>query len=75
MIIPNNPRSQHSSIIGPLPQIWCGTADRDGDADPWLSAPIGSIYVYLDQTNGQAYAYFKDNNNGADADWDAWNTP
>ena len=67
MNIPNHPTTQGTGISINLPAIWCGEDDRDGDAEPWLSAPGGSIYIYL--SSGVAVFYFKEGADGDDADW------
>lgn len=66
-LIPFVPTSAHSNVHGAMPWFWFGTRDRDGDAAPWIKAPIGSLYIYY---SGSAIKiYFKDANAGADADW------
>lgn len=66
--IPTYPEKTHSSILGPLPWVWCGSADRDGTASPWKDAPCGSQYTYLNAGTA-AVLYLKIANVPADADW------
>jgi len=66
--IPSEPRGAQHAIGGPLPILWAGWTDRDVDAEPWMSAPLGSIYVYINGTTS-AKAYCKVAANDADADW------
>ena len=56
-------------ILGPTPQAWWGTDDRDGDATPWKEAPPGSTYLYI--TGGTPKLYIKDDETtlGHDDDW------
>ena len=64
---PNQPIPGDDSVLGPKPQFWWGTEDRDGDAEPWAAAPAGSIYLYMNSTTPKLY--IKDAVNDADADW------
>lgn len=68
MYIPSERRGAEHPTKGPLPSVWAGWADRDGDAEPWMSAPLGSIYVYINGTTS-AKLYVKVAANDADADW------
>lgn len=66
--IPTYPEKNQSGVVGPLPWVWCGTADRDGDAAPWKDAPCGSEYTYLNAGTA-AVKYLKVANVPQDADW------
>ena len=56
-------------IIGPLPGFWCGVDTPDGTAYPWLRAPVGATYVYLDRTNGVQRRFVKQKADGRTDDW------
>ncbi len=69
MNIPTQYTTQGTGISINLPVKWCGTDDRDGDAEPWLSAPGGSEYTYINASTGVAIFYNKEGADGDDADW------
>jgi hypothetical protein len=70
MTIPTYPEKVHSMVAGPLPWVWCGTADRDGTASPWKDAPCGSQYTFLNAGTAAVH-YVKIADADADADWAA----
>lgn len=57
-------------ILGRGPIIFFASGTPDGDADPWVNAPLGSLYINV--ATGIPYA--KKANAGADADWKAITT-
>lgn len=71
MFIPLYPGTAQSSLFA-LPQKWAGNTAPDGDAAPWVTAPLGSEYTCI--TAGNVTLYQKTANNSADADWVAFAT-
>lgn len=67
MFFENTARFLQSGIDGPVPSVWYGPLALDGDAYPWLQAPLGSIYYYISGTNQKMYQ--KMENAGRDSDW------
>ena len=67
MQITNADTAQHDPILGKNPAIFWDTIAPDGDALPFVDAPLGSIYVRSD--SGNVAVYVKVADNGADADW------
>ncbi len=61
------------SILGPKPVNWFGTADRDGDANPWDQVPPGSKYLYMNGDTPKLYIKDTETNTdgspGHDDDW------
>ena len=55
MFIPNEPFFQESGVHGPMPVVWYGVGAPDGDAYPWMQAPIGSQYIQKVITSGAEY--------------------
>jgi len=66
--IPAYPEKLQSLSLGPLPWVWCGSADRSGTASPWKDAPCGSQYTYLNAGTA-AIMYVKIADANADGDW------
>ena len=64
--IPSEPAKVESAIL-PYPWFWCGEATLDGTIAPWLNAPLGSMYVFVEA--GSVAIRFKTANNSATADW------
>lgn len=53
------------------PALWYGPNAPDGDAQPWLSAPVGSIYMQKTSNSGPRYLFEKREAQGTDTDWGA----
>jgi hypothetical protein len=68
MKIENWPRQWESAVDGPAPTIWFGSSAVDGDALPFKSVPVGSMYV---QTGDTPVLWRKvtDTAGGHDTDW------
>jgi hypothetical protein len=59
-----------SGTIGPLPPTdWVGTDLPVGASLPWLRAPLGTTYTYIDTTNKRSRRYVKRKADGIDNDW------
>lgn len=71
MFIPTQPLSRSTGIYGAHPVVWTGTAAVDGDARPWLLAPVGSLYVRKLDSGAGVAVYEKRENEGSDYDWGA----
>ena len=71
MFIPNEPFFQESGVHGPMPVVWYGVGAPDGDAYPWMQAPIGSQYTHKVITSGAEYVqvYRKLTAGSVDSDW------
>lgn len=69
--ISNTPQKVYAEGSGFSPYLWFGDDAVDGDADPWMGAPIGSIYQYKASEVLQARTFTKRNNNARDDDWGA----
>jgi hypothetical protein len=69
MFIPSDPKYMESGVHGPMPILWYGVDAPDGDGNPWVQAPNGSIYVQQDITNELSLFHQKVKNDGADNDW------
>lgn len=54
-------------ILGDQPEILWHTGAPDGDAEPWVSAPLGSLH--LRKASGSVIVSLKTATAGADADW------
>ena len=67
--IPNS--FEHVSVTGKgrAPLFWFDTSAPDGDASPWASAPVGSIYIMKTSETAPAVIFFKVDVNGSDNDW------
>lgn len=63
-------RDYQSGIEGPVPGGWYGRAALDGDAYPWVQAPIGSMYIHKDGVTLNPWIKLK--NDGRDDDWGTW---
>ncbi len=61
--------NQEDGVLGAIPGEWCGVDTPDGTAYPWLRAPVGSQYVYIDKTNGNARRFWKMKADGRTDDW------
>lgn len=62
---------EHVSVtsVGRAPLFWFGTTVPDGDASPWRSAPVGSLYVSKPSESALPVLFFKVDNNENDNDW------
>ena len=49
--------------------VWSGEVYPDGAAEPWLSAPIGSIYLMNDPFTFSEVIWYKTEDNGHQEDW------
>lgn len=67
-VISNYVDNAYDFIIGQNPQIRWGTAAPDGDAEPWKSLPVGSLYMYAQSAAIRKW-YTKRANNSRDDDW------
>lgn len=67
MFFDNALRVVHHKITGPAPTVWYGVNAIDGDAYPWVRAPLGSIYMR--KTGAVNLMFQKVKNDGADNDW------
>ena len=63
------PWAGEDPIDGKRPARWFGTDAVDGDAEPWLGARLGSMYIYINGTT-TATLYLRTALNDADADWE-----
>ena len=70
-VISNNAVWQESGVAGAGPAQWYGSTAPDGDAQPWSTAPIGSLYLYK-ASSSIATWYEKRANGVVDADWVSW---
>jgi hypothetical protein len=68
MKIENYPRGWESGVDGPAPVVWHGSTAPDGDALPFKSVPVGSLYV---QTGASPALWVKvtDTVGGHNGDW------
>src|SRR4051812_4056962 len=57
------------AVVGGIPGEWVGLDTITGTLDPWLSAPVGSIYVYKPSETAAPLRYIKRQNNGRTDDW------
>jgi len=48
---------------------WYGEDVPDGDAHPWMTVPINSLYLYKTSSTSPGKIYMKIATNDADADW------
>lgn len=71
MFIPLHPAFVEGAIFR-HPVKWFGNVAPDGDAHPWMQAPLGSEYTRI--TAGSVALYVKKEANSADADWKAVTT-
>lgn len=69
--ISNTPQKVHFTGSGYAPYLWFGDDAVDGDADPWLGAPVGSIYEYKASELVQPAIFIKRSDNARDDDWGA----
>lgn len=51
------------------PWFWGGVSAPDGDAGPWISAPVGSVYTQYDEAGGIAGLWAKYEDNKTNYDW------
>lgn len=59
-----------SNLIGALPgDPWVNTPAVDGDAEPWIRAPVGQEYWLKDVTNNLMKRYRKQKADSVDNDW------
>lgn len=70
MQISNHATANHDPILGPNPMIFWDTIAPDGDALPFVDAPLGSLYVR--QEAGDVWLYVKRATVGEDGDWVAF---
>lgn len=66
MWIPEVPQRREGAVF-PNPTLWCGESAPDGDAEPWMNAALGSLYIRRD--SGNVVAYIKEADTDADGDW------
>lgn len=68
MFFPNTPQFVEFGVGPAAPAGWFGVDVPDGDAAPFINAPIGSEYLYV---VGETHVarYVKVKNDGADNDW------
>jgi hypothetical protein len=59
---------------GRAPKFWWDTVIPDGDAAPWASAPLGSMYFYKPDESTQPAMYLKMGVAGSDDDWAIFST-
>jgi len=64
-VIPPYPVFVHDGVYGQLPSYWYGTADRDGDAEPWIRVVPGSMYFYWSGSALTIYVKDADNVGGS----------
>ena len=69
MFFENTARFLQSGVDGPVPSVWYGTNALDGDAYPWLQAPVGSIYHYINGQNQKMYQKMTTTSGGHDSEW------
>lgn len=68
MFYPNTPQFVQPGVGVASPAGWCGPDVPDGDAAPWITAPVGSEYLYVvEDTHIAKYVKVKDDS--ADNDW------
>ena len=67
MRVTNHPTFNDDPVIGPNPEIFFGDDAVDGAADPFLTAPLGSVYIRT--TSGSVAMYVKKADTGATTDW------
>lgn len=65
----NTPQKQYLTGSGYAPYLWYGDDAVTGTAEPWLTAPIGSIYGYKPSESTEVVFYAKGAAAGATADW------
>jgi hypothetical protein len=58
-----------SGIMGAYPSVWMNTVAINGDANPFMRAPAGSLYAKLDKTNHLIQWYVKRSMGNVDSDW------
>ena len=68
MFYPNTPQFVEFGVGPAAPAGWHGVDVPDGDAYPFLQAPVGSEYLYV-VANTHVAKYVKVKNDGADSDW------
>lgn len=62
-------RVRESGVYGQLPAVWMNTAAVDGDALPFVRAPVGSLYGLLDKDNRLLQWYVKRSAGQVNSDW------
>jgi hypothetical protein len=63
-------KSHQHPIYGAMPtDIWFGTLAIDGDAAPFILAPVGQVYVLKDLTNNLMQVHIKRQHVPHDHDW------
>jgi hypothetical protein len=70
MFLPLHPQFYQGAIFA-NPVIWFGNVAPDGDANPWMQAPLGSVYIRVTASNVKLF--IKTANLAADADWQYMN--
>lgn len=68
---PTQPTFTHDPILGALPSMWVNSYPVDGDAEPFLSAPLGAIYCRKVSATAKPIYYEKRANAGRNDDWGA----
>ena len=66
-----NPTFPQSGLVGAGPDEWYGTSAVDGDREPWVRAPVGSVYVRKTSATANTRRYVKRQAEGRDDDWGA----
>jgi len=69
MRVNNHEQFPQHPIWGESPHIRWGLTAPDGDADPWSSVPVGSLYAYKNETAGSVRWYQKMENAATDVAW------
>jgi hypothetical protein len=64
--IPNYPAMWQSGVDGPAPSVWYGNTVPDGDAKPFTSVAVGSLYFQNETT---PTVWVKTTDAGRDSDW------
>lgn len=65
----NEPTWLQSGVNGQMPAQWAGVDLPDGDRVPWVSVPIGSLYMYKPSEVAAPRFYQKRAVNDRDDDW------
>lgn len=68
MFYPTTPQFVQPGVGAASPAGWYGTDVPDGDASPWVNAPVGSEYIYV-VADTHSRKYVKVKADGRDDDW------
>lgn len=68
MFYPTTPQFVQPGVGAASPAGWYGPDVPDGDASPWVNAPVGSEYIYV-VADTHARKYVKVKADGRDDDW------